>query len=70
MSATLVVELDQAELACRILEAFQEIKRPDGASPSQALSVLRPDDKRVVMNAALAALKYLEECTNKSGRVQ
>ena len=66
----LVVEMDQIELACRILEAFMEHKRPAGLTAAEALAVLKQDDRAATMAAALAAMEYIKECTNLASAVQ
>lgn len=68
--ATLIVEMDQMELACRILEAFMERKRPAGATAAQALGFLDADDRAATMAAALSAMEYLKECASKGCKTQ
>ena len=51
----LVVKMDQAELACRLIEGMYGVKRPAGANNEAALSVMGPDDREAVMRAAFAA---------------
>lgn len=60
---TLVVEIDQTEMACRIAEAVIGAKRPDGASPNFALVRLGPELEGVFLKAAAAALEYVGECS-------
>jgi len=58
----LAIELDQDELACRLLEAITVSKRPIGKSATAALNeVEAATDLR---RAALAAMRYFEECVN------
>lgn len=70
VKATLVIEMDQNELACRIIEAFMERKRPAGATAAQALVSLRADDRAAAMSAALIAMQYLQECSARASKVQ
>lgn len=60
---TLVVEISQIELACRIAEAVLGAQRPNGASPNFALERLGPESKGIFLKAAAAALEYVGECS-------
>jgi hypothetical protein len=66
MKRTLVVEISEAELACRILEAAVGVNRPKNATPEQALSAA--DDGldgagQAAWRMARAAMLYFQECT-------
>lgn len=60
----LIIELDQVELACRMLEASLKLRRPAGATANQALSSVHPEERAQLMVAAMAAMRYFEEQSN------
>jgi hypothetical protein len=64
----LAVEIDEAELACRILEAQVEMRRPHGMSAREALETQTPQLQADVRRAAVAAIRYLTECVNRGRR--
>lgn len=66
----LAVELDQDELACRILEAQVEARRPKGMTATQALAGQPAELAADVRRAAVAAMRYLEERINAGASVQ
>jgi hypothetical protein len=66
----LVVELDQYELACRIAEGMMGRRRPKGMPPAQALAVMPPAELEGLLRAAMNAMEYLREQTEKPGAVQ
>lgn len=59
-----VTELSQAELACRLAEAFFDMPRPTGATAAQALDVLHDSARQRLLNAATAAAEYMQECVS------
>ena len=67
---TLVVEMDQQQLAVRLLEAGCQISRPAGASAADALDNIDGDVREMALRMALAAMQYLTECVNAQSRVQ
>lgn len=71
--ADFVCEIDPAELACRIFEGFNGIKRPSGLTAPQALQIVFAEDPLVharLMEAAKRAAEYLTECIKSGKRTQ
>lgn len=60
----LAVELDQDELACRILEAQVGMQRPPTMTATEALETQTPEIRLQVRKAAAAAIAYLREQFN------
>lgn len=58
----LVTAVSEAELACRMLEAAGNLKRPDGVSADAALNELEREDREAWLRAARAAMTYWREC--------
>jgi hypothetical protein len=58
----MIAELDEGELAVRLLEAASGTKRPAGATPAQALAIMEGDLQSAVLAMARAALDYFGEC--------
>ena len=56
-----VITVDTAELACRVLEAVCELRRPPGTTPRESLENLPPMIRVVVLRGLKAALEYLLE---------
>jgi hypothetical protein len=69
-SASLVGTVDPAELACRMLEAAQNMKRPAGATAQEAIDGLGAESRAWIMAQALAALEYMAECFSKGTKPQ
>lgn len=65
----LAVELNQDELACRILEAIVEAKRPAGMTATEALHTQTKQSREDARRAAVAAMRYLEERVNAGASV-
>ncbi len=61
-SAQFIAAIDPAELACRILEASAQIKRPPGKSAAACLADLPEQDCADLMRGATAAMEYWREC--------
>lgn len=61
-AVALVGEVDETELACRMLEAAQSIRRPAGATAAQALDSLDPASRAWIQRQARAAITYMAEC--------
>ncbi len=59
----LAIELDENEMACRILEVFFGVSRPVGATAAQALAAVG-DIGRDAGRAAAVAIRYLHEQIN------
>lgn len=66
--ASFVAEIDGAELACRIVEAFTGCKRPEGYKAEQALNSMPTETSAAAMAAAEAAARYLTECLKLGAR--
>lgn len=72
---TLIAEMDQSELAVRLMEAAIERRRPSGMSPAEVLRLSSADDETakqvsVAVRQALVALDYFRECLNAASPVQ
>ena len=65
----LAVELDEAELACRILEAIVGYRRPVGMTAEEALATQDEQSRNDVRHAAVAAMRYLTERINAGSSV-
>ena len=68
-----IVEIDNDELACLILEAMGGAERPVGASAKEAMGMMLaadPRSYRICMNAAAAAVKYISQCVDEARPVQ
>lgn len=65
----LAVELDEAELACRILEAIVGSKRPPGMTAAEALATQTEQSQQDVRRAAVTAIRYFHEQVNAAGSV-
>lgn len=60
--ASLIAEVNQHELACRILEGAMGLKRPAGVTAIQALSELDDQARAGMYQAAENAARYICEC--------
>lgn len=63
--AVFVAEIDEEELACRILENFLNIRRPPGVTAKQLLEGAHDTTYDGARRAARAALEYYAECIKK-----
>ena len=68
-----IVPIDEAELACRIMEAQMHvsdpsIKRPEGYTPEMALAISDPLVAEMARHAARAAMTYWAECISTANR--
>lgn len=59
----LIAELNQEELAVRILEAMLDMRRPT-QSASECLAHVEPELRNVAVKAAISALEYFKERIN------
>lgn len=59
---TLLIKVDQHELACRLAEAIVQCKRPEGATAAQALAEFDEAARQNFYRAAIVAIQYLNEC--------
>ena len=66
------VELDEAELACLIMEAMIRLKRPPGISARDAIDSIKGQEAFVcsVRLAAHRVADYVEQQINAKARVQ
>jgi hypothetical protein len=69
-AAKMYGQVDEAELSCRMLEAAQEMRRPNGASAIETLAQLDPESRAWLRRQATAAMVYFMECLNASERPQ
>lgn len=67
---TVMITMDQHELACRLAEAIVQCKRPDGLTAAQALAEFDNDARQDFYRAASAAIKYFSECANNFGHAE
>lgn len=65
-----MMEVSEPELACRMLEAAQGIKRPAGSTAVQALAHLDPESREWLQRQGEAAMAYFNECLNAGRSVQ
>lgn len=61
MSKVILVDLSQAELACRIAESMVGVKRPVGATANEALSAFDEETRVAIIGAAGVAFSYFSE---------
>lgn len=57
---------DETELACRMLEAAIQHKRPAGLTAEQALATQSAELQGEARRCAHAAVRYFEECIAKA----
>jgi hypothetical protein len=69
-SYTHVILFDEAELTCRMVEAFCREERPVGASSVETLSMLDPEVRAAWLRVAETVRCYLSECMGEAQRVQ
>lgn len=62
-SLALIAEIDEAELAVRMIEAGCRLKRPH-PDPRVCLAHNDPEDQDIWQRAARAAMLYFQECVN------
>lgn len=55
------VQLNIAELACRLGEAFTDVPRPSGLSPGAVLATLPEATQTTLLEAARVAIAYVVE---------
>lgn len=68
--ATYYAEIDPYELACRLVEAFMEVERPEGKTPKEALEQLDQENRDMFMRAARAAFEYFQQTVTEMKREQ
>lgn len=68
--ATLVTEVDEAELTCRIIEGFVGMDRPQGLTAREALAQMDLTVQRGARRAATNVIDYFRECITNSQPIQ
>lgn len=68
MTTSLIVEMDEAELAVRLCEANYGLKRPEGLSARAALDAMDDEVRAAWRRSAVAAMEYLTGCVNEGKR--
>lgn len=68
--AKYIAPIEEAELAVRICEAMNGMRRPPGSTAAQALDGMEPESRNVYRNAARAAMAYWKECIDAANRSQ
>jgi len=69
VEARYVAPIDEAELACRIVEAAGNMQRPVGMTAQQALTSMSPEDEGSAKRSARAAMEYWRECIADANRL-
>jgi hypothetical protein len=67
---THVVEFDEAELICRMVEAFAETDRPAGLSAAQAIAAMPPFERGCWLRVSAAIKDYWDETIFEMKRIQ
>jgi hypothetical protein len=68
VKAKYVASISEAELACRLIEAVFQMKRPPNASPEEVLDGMEAADRQIWRTAARAAMEYWRECIDNANR--
>jgi hypothetical protein len=55
------LRLDQAEIICRMIEAFAQTPRPEGVTAEQAVALLPASERACWLRASEAAYAYVNE---------
>jgi hypothetical protein len=66
-SPRLIIEIDVAELACRIAESLIDFDRPPGLTALEALALIDAGTLERLKNAATSTAFYLAEVAAKAG---
>lgn len=64
-AAKFIAQIDEVELAVRMIEARTGLKRPEGATAAAALAVLDVEEQASWRASARAAMTYWRECVSK-----
>jgi hypothetical protein len=59
-----ITPISEAEMICRMLEAGEEMTRPEGRTAAECLDALEPDTRAMLHRMARAAMDYWCECIN------
>jgi hypothetical protein len=70
MTPKKVVQVDEAELLCRMAEAFGQSQRPQGMTATEAVAAMSDEMRADWLRAARAAQKYWFECIELAATVQ
>lgn len=68
-AAKYVAPIDPVELAVRLAEAYNEMKRPAGATGAQAFFSMEQDAQDAWLRAANVAMLYWRECIANANNV-
>jgi hypothetical protein len=68
-AAKYVAPIDEAELAVRLAEAMNQIKRPLGSTARQALETMEDESREAWRRGARAAMEYWCECIANANTV-
>lgn len=68
VKAKYVAPIEEAELAVRICEAVNGLKRPPGSTAFQALAGMEPEDRAAYRRGAMAVMEYWRECIEGANR--
>jgi len=68
VSEKFITPIDAMELAVRIAEAMNSMKRPEGATAAQAFFGMEKGSADRYMRGATAAMEYWRECINNLQR--
>jgi hypothetical protein len=61
-----IMQLEEAELVCRMAEAFGETERPAGMSADDAVAAMPPDTRYCWLRVSRAVKGYWDECYNNA----
>jgi hypothetical protein len=67
---THVVEIDEAELVCRMIEAYERKRRPGGISADALLAGIDAETRDDWLRVSLTVRRYLCEIMERAQRVQ
>jgi hypothetical protein len=70
MTPKKVVQVDEAELLCRMAEAFGQSRRPQGMTAAEAVAAMSDEMRADWLRAARAAQQYWFECIELAATVQ
>lgn len=68
IKAKYVAAIDPMELAVRMAESYNGLKRPPGASTSAAFFSMEAESQDAWLRAANSAMEYWRECINDMQR--
>lgn len=65
-----IVEFDEAELVCRMVEAFHLASRPPGVSAADAVSAMEPETRDGWLRVSVVVHGYWTEIMANARRLQ